>query len=141
MTIAQRIARPMLAGMFIAGGNDAIRNPGSKAARAEPVALAIAEPLGLPDDVTQLVQLNGAVQLGAGVMLAVGRLPRLSALALAGSLVPTTLAGHAFWRETDKQTRTAQRLQFLKNLAMLGGLVLVVADRRGRRPFPWRRPR
>jgi uncharacterized membrane protein YphA (DoxX/SURF4 family) len=132
MTLTQRIARPMLAGMFIVGGNDAVRHPASKAARAEPVALAVAQPLGLPDDVTQLVQINGAVQVGAGVLLAVGRLPRLAAAALAASLVPTTIAGHPFWKETDKQVRNAQRLQFLKNLAMLGGLVLAMGDRRGR---------
>ncbi|HEV2368363.1 MAG TPA: DUF488 domain-containing protein [Acidimicrobiales bacterium] len=52
--------------------------------------------------------------------------------ALAGSLVPTTLAGHRFWEETDKQERAAQQIHFLKNLSMLGGLMLAALDTEGR---------
>ena len=51
-------------------------------------------------------------------------LPRLSALALAGSLVPTTLGAHRFW-EQQGPAATQQRTQFLKNAAILGGLILV----------------
>jgi uncharacterized membrane protein YphA (DoxX/SURF4 family) len=42
-------------------------------------------------------------------------------------LVPTTLAGHRFWAEEDPQAKSMQRIQFLKNLAMFGGLLLVVS--------------
>src|SRR6478752_4000347 len=72
------------------------------------------------------VQFNGAVQVGAGITLALGILPRLSALLLAGSLVPTTLAGHRFWEEEEDAARAQQTIQFLKNLGMLGGLLLVI---------------
>jgi uncharacterized membrane protein YphA (DoxX/SURF4 family) len=75
------------------------------------------------------VRLNGAVQLVAGTMLAMNRWPRLAALALAGSLIPTTIAGHRFWSEADPNGRAAQRTQFLKNAAMLGGLLVVVSER------------
>jgi putative oxidoreductase len=67
------------------------------------------------------------VQAGAGALLAVGVLPRLSALALAGSLVPTTLAGHAFWTFEDPALRKQQQIQFAKNVAMLAGLLYAVA--------------
>ncbi len=67
------------------------------------------------------------MQVTAGVMLAAGIVPRLAAAVLAGSLVPTTLAGHRFWAEEDARARATQRIQFLKNVAMLGGLLLVVA--------------
>ena len=43
---------------------------------------------------------------------------------LAASLVPTTLAGHRFWEETDPQAKAMQRLQFAKNTSVLGGLLL-----------------
>ena len=46
----------------------------------------------LPDDDVLIVRANGAVQAGAGALLATGIQPRLSALAMAGSLVPTTIA-------------------------------------------------
>jgi putative oxidoreductase len=91
--------------------------------------------LPLPADDTLVVRANGAVQAGAGALLAVGILPRLSALALVGSLVPTTLGGHAFWTVEDPASRKQQQVQFIKNLAMLGGLVYAVsAGRETRRP-------
>jgi putative oxidoreductase len=55
--------------------------------------------------------------------------PRLCAVLLAGSLVPTTLAGHAFWTVEDPAARKSQRVQFLKNMAMIGGLLFAVLDK------------
>ena len=94
--------------------------------RAEKVAPDIADLVGIDADTEQLVQFNGALQVGAGITLALGVLPRLSALLLAGSLVPTTLAGHRFWEEEEDAARAQQTIQFLKNLGMLGGLLLVI---------------
>jgi len=71
---------------------------------------------------------NAAVQVAAGALLALGKAPRLSALALAGSLIPTTLAGHSYWQIEDPATRKMQRIQFHKNLAMIGGLLFAVLD-------------
>jgi putative oxidoreductase len=126
MTISSFVARPLLAGMFIYGGLDAFKNPSGKAPRAEKVAPAIADVVGIDADTEQLVQLNGAVQVAAGTTLALGILPRVSALLLAVSLVPTTLAGHRFWEEEDEAARAQQRVQFLKNAAMMGGLLLIL---------------
>jgi uncharacterized membrane protein YphA (DoxX/SURF4 family) len=117
----------MLAGIFVYGGYEAVRNPEPKVPRAETVAPAVAEAAGVKADTAQLVRFNGMVQIGGGVALALGVMPRLSALALAGSLVPTTLAGHRFWEEQDPAARTQQTLQFLKNAAILGGLLTVVS--------------
>jgi len=128
----------MLSSMFIAGGIDAVNNPQPKVPKAEKVAPALAEPLGLPEDSVTLVRINGAVQVGAGILLALGWVPRVAASALAASLVPTTWAGHRFWEETDKQARAAQRIHFLKNTAMLGGLILAATDREGRPFLSWR---
>jgi uncharacterized membrane protein YphA (DoxX/SURF4 family) len=49
-------------------------------------------------------------------------------LALAGSLIPTTLAGHSYWQIEDPATRKMQRIQFHKNLAMIGGLLFAALD-------------
>jgi uncharacterized membrane protein YphA (DoxX/SURF4 family) len=68
------------------------------------------------------------VQVLAGTALALGLAPRLSALALAGSLVPTTLAGHAYWTIEDPAARKLQRIQFHKNLALIGGLLFAALD-------------
>ena len=93
---------------FVKGGLDSLRHPAARAEAAAPVIHALAEPLHLPDDPELLVRANGAAMVAAGTLLALGRLPRLSALVLAASLVPTTYAGHAFWQENDPAKRAAQ---------------------------------
>jgi uncharacterized membrane protein YphA (DoxX/SURF4 family) len=138
MTLLQRVARPMLAGMFIAGGLDAARRPSSKVPKAEPVVGGLADQLGDRIGTEELVRINGAVQVGAGVALALGVLARPASILLAASLVPTTLAGHPFWQETDPSARAQQRIHFLKNVAMLGGLILAAADTGGRPSVSWR---
>ena len=138
MTAVRRIARPMLAAMFIQGGLDALRHPGARAEKAAPVVNAIAQPLGLPNDPELLVRANGAAQVAAGGLLALGRVPRLAALVLAGSLVPTTYAGHPFWSEQDPAVRAQQRTHFLKNVSMLGGLLLASVDTAGKPGLSWR---
>ncbi len=125
--------------MFVAGGLDSLRRPEPKVPAADPVAPRIAAKLPyLPEDTETLVKINGAVQVGAGLMLATGRLPRISSALLAGSLVPTTLAGHRFWEEHDPAARAVQKTHFLKNLGMLGGLMLAAVDTEGRPGLAWR---
>lgn len=129
----------MLASMFIAGGVDALRNPKPRADMAEEVTSRMAQKLPyLPDDPETLVKLNAGVMVGAGAMLATGRLPRLSAVLLAGSIVPTTLAGHRFWEQQDPQSKAAHRIHFFKNLGLLGGLLLAAVDTEGQPGVAWR---
>ena len=139
MTLVRRLARPCLAAMFVSGGLDALRAPASKVPAADPIAPRIAEKLPyLPEDTEQLVRINAAVQVAAGLMLATGRLPRLSSALLAGSLVPTTLAGHRFWEEEDEMRRAQQRIHFFKNVSMLGGLIIASGDTEGQPGVLWR---
>ncbi len=139
MVVLRAIARPMLASIFIVQGWNTFRDPGQVAPRAEPTVRLIADRVSVvPDDTEQAVRLNGAIQVAAGTMLALGRFPRLSALALAATLVPTTMAGHRFWETEDKQERAQQRIHFLKNLSMLGGLLIAAADTAGSPSLAWR---
>jgi hypothetical protein len=85
-----------------------------------------------------MVQLNGLVQVVGGLLLAFGKLPRLAALLLAGSLVPTTLAAHRFWEETDADQKQAQQIHFFKNVSLLGGLLIATMDREGKPSLTWR---
>jgi uncharacterized membrane protein YphA (DoxX/SURF4 family) len=138
MTLSGAVARPLMAGIFVYGGIDALRDPDSKAKAADDVAPMIANALRLPmNDTVTLVRVNGGIQVVAGTMLALGKARRISALVLAASLVPTTYAGHRFWEEVDEQQRAQQRIHFLKNVAMLGGLVLAAGDTGGRPSLPW----
>jgi putative oxidoreductase len=138
MLIARRIARPLLASIFIYGGVDAVRHPASKAPAADKVVADV--PAKLPGVATteQLVRLDGAVKIVAGTALAAGKSPRLAALVLIASLVPTTAAGHRFWEEHDPAKRKAQQLHFVKNAAIAGGLVLAAVDTEGNPSIGWR---
>ena len=129
----------MLASMFIAGGVDALRNPQPAAEVAEDVTTRIARKLPyLPDDPAALAKLNAGVMVGAGSMLATGRLPRLSAALLAASIIPTTLAGHRFWEHEDPASKAQHRTQFFKNLGLLGGVLLAAVDTEGQPGVAWR---
>ena len=64
-----------------------------------------------------------------GVALGLGVLPRLAAAGLIASLIPTSAAGHPFWRDTDPAVRAQNLNQTLKHLGLVGGLLLVVTDR------------
>ena len=145
MTVIRLIARPMLASMFVVGGIDAIRNAEALVDRSKPVIDKLvplvqrtAPQLPIPTDPKSLVRLNGAAQVVAGLALATGRSPRLSALVLAASMVPTTVAGHRFWDADDPSAKATQRTMFFKNVSMTGGLVLAAVDTQGRPGLAWR---
>jgi len=108
---------------------------------AEPVTTKLAERLPLPNDADKLVKINAGVQIGAGLLLSIGRLPRLAALALAGSIVPTTLAGHRFWEQDDAASKAQHQIQFMKNMGLLGGLLLAAVDTGGAPSLTWRAKR
>lgn len=132
-SVGRAASRPLLAGMFVYGGLDAARHPEAKLPRAEAVTGPVAAALPAGIDASDLVRANGVAQVAAGLVLASGRAPRLAAAVLAASLVPTTFAAHAFWRETEPGPRAQQTIQFLKNAAMLGGLLAVVTGAPTRR--------
>jgi putative oxidoreductase len=113
---------------YVLLGFDALREPGGRVDQAAAVIAAIRKVVPLPDDDELVVRGNATVQVVAGALLALGIAPRLSALALAASLIPTTIAGHLYWSLEDPATRKAQRIQFHKNMAMIGGLLLAVID-------------
>ena len=137
--LVRRLARPMLAAVFVTGGVDSFRAPGGRAQLAEPVAVPLARRIpALPEDPETLVRLNAAVQVAAGLALATGRLPRVAAAVLAASLVPTTVAGHRFWEVTDPAARKQQQLHFTKNMGILGGLLVAAVDTGGRPSLGWR---
>ena len=116
--ITKTLGRAALAAMFVHGGSAAAREPGKR--------VKLLEDAGIPRP-ELAVRANGATMTVAGGMLALGISPRTAAAVLAGSLVPTTLVGHPFWKE-EGEARAAQEIQFVKNVAMLGGLLLVMAE-------------
>ena len=121
-------ARALTGSTYVLLGFDALREPGGRVDQAAPVLASIRKVAPLPEDDELVVRANAAVMVAGGTLLALGIAPRLSALALACSLIPTTLAGHSYWAIEDPAVRKQQRIQFHKNMAMLGGLLLAVID-------------
>lgn len=71
------------------------------------------------------------VELVAGTMLLVGWQARWAAVALVLFTVPATFIFHAYWGVPADQMLN-QQIHFMKNLAILGGLLTVVAHGSGR---------
>ncbi|MDN5853421.1 MAG: DoxX family membrane protein [Actinomycetia bacterium] len=130
MPNALRIAARLLTGStYIKLGYDAARTPGGRVDLATPMLAKVRKVVPVPVSDEQVVRANAGAQVVGGAMLAAGVLPRTAALTVMGSLVPTTLAGHAFWTIDDPAQRKQQQVQFHKNMALLGGLAFAVLDR------------
>ena len=117
----RRAAQIALGVPFIYLGYQAAAEPGGR--------VDAAARLGLPEP-ELMVRANGAAMVAGGAALVADILPRTAAAGLVTSLVPTTLAGHAFWEHEDEGARATQRIQFLKNLGLVGGLLAVASRRR-----------
>lgn len=137
MTVVRRLARPLLAAPFVASGADAALHPMASAETVRPLVARVAPPLRLPQDPELFVRANGAAMAGAGVLLALGRLRRLSALALVATSVTTIYADHAFWQEKDPDARRERRATFLREAGLLGGALLALVDTEGRPGLAW----
>jgi len=145
MSVIRFVARPMLASAFFVGAVGALKNATSLAPKASrvtekvvPLAQRVAPAVPVPEDPATLVRINAGVQIAAATALATGRLPRISSTILAASLLPTTFAGHAFWREEDPAARETQRMNFFKGVSLVGGLLIAGVDTEGRPGVAWR---
>jgi putative oxidoreductase len=133
MPVLRAATRLLLAWVFLRAGLDVLRTPAPRATTAAWLLDGLRARLPFLPDHVLLVRANAAVQVGAAGLLALGQRPRLAALALATSMVPTTLGGHAFWRHDDPARRSQQQIHFDKNLAIVGGLLLAALDAPARR--------
>lgn len=141
--LLRRIARPLLSAVFIGHGIETLLNPATGADAAEPTMDALRllpDPVGpkVPSDPQTAARITAAVQVGGGVLLAAGRLPRIASAVLAATVIPGSLGAHLFWNETDPQRKAEQRRSFLTDLSLLGGLIIAAADTEGKPSLGWR---
>lgn len=126
--LLRRIARPLLAAVSVANGVETLINPKPKIEAATPL-LAKGQgmlPTNQPVDPGLIVQAGAAVKITAGLMMALGWAPRLAATVLAVELIPSTVAEHPFWAGGYPDDRKAHRQHFIKNVGVLGGLLLAI---------------
>ena len=72
-----------------------------------------------------LLAITIVIEVAGGLMLITGFQPRLAAIVIALFLVPVTVVFHAFWN-ADAANFQNQLTAFLKNLSILGGMLLVI---------------
>jgi putative oxidoreductase len=143
MAPVRGIARALLGGVFIFSGAKAVLWPERLVERARPVTDRVTALINkvderIPADAEALVRLNGAAQVTGGLLLASSAAPRPAAALLAGTLIPTTIAGHPFWAAQTKAQYDSDIVQFAKNLAIFGGLLLAAVDTAGSPSLRWR---
>jgi uncharacterized membrane protein YphA (DoxX/SURF4 family) len=141
--LIRRIARPMLAATFVGRGLEALRSPKHAADAARPTLEGLAklpDPVGpnVPSNAETVARVNGAVQIGAGLLLATGRFPRFASAALALSVVPGSLGGNTFWAEGDPARKAEQRRAFVADISLIGGLIIASVDTEGKPSLGWR---
>jgi uncharacterized membrane protein YphA (DoxX/SURF4 family) len=141
--LIRRIARPLLSAAFIGQGVEALRNPAITLEATESTVAALRnlpEPYGdkVPSNPETAARINAAVQVGGGLLLATGKLPRIASAALAFTVIPGSLGGHLFWNEPDPERKVQKRRDLLTDLSLLGGLIIASADTAGKPSLGWR---
>lgn len=136
MSLIRLIARPLLASSFAWNGLDRVRKPEECGERLRPTLRRAAsvfpqlEPLASKPAL--VARGLGATQVISGLMLALGKFPRLSAVLLVGTAALTSFDDHA----TAGTSRTlAARL---KNVSLAGGVLLASVDTAGKPSLLWR---
>jgi len=141
--LLRRIARPLLSAVFIGQGVETLRNPKvslDAAQTAVTTLKTLPDPVGnkIPSDPETVARINAVVQVGGGLLLATGKLPRIASAALAFTVIPGSLGGHLFWNEPDPELKVQKRRDLLTDLSLLGGLIIASADTAGKPSLGWR---
>ncbi|WIM68753.1 DoxX family protein [Corynebacterium breve] len=140
----RKIARPMLASVYIADGVDTVVNTSSHVEASERFLKQLRTVLpaeyakSVPQDPELVAQILGGTKIGAGTLYALGKAPRLSATMLAAAAIPTLIGRHAFWEAETPEEKSSRRNGALTNVALLGGLFLASADTAGKPGVAWR---
>jgi putative oxidoreductase len=126
-------ARLLLGGILLASGARALTYPDRVVSQTgrDPDPLLPAPDQADPRwplETTTLVRLHGAVQFGAGALLASGSLRRPAAAVLTALLIPATIARHASWARDEPGNRRRQQMDFLTDLGLLAALLLAAGQ-------------
>jgi putative oxidoreductase len=120
--VAALVGRVLLAVMFVIAGYGKITGYSDTAGWMTAGGLPM---------VGVLLPLSILVELGGGIALIVGWKARWAALALAAFTLVASLVFHNFWAMQGDAAMTNQ-LFFMKNIAVIGGMLMVFAFGPGR---------
>ncbi|MFF2675086.1 DoxX family membrane protein [Arthrobacter koreensis] len=140
MSIVRKLARPLLAAGFAAAGVERLRNADQTAQQLTPTLdrLGSVVPSAAGLNPAAVARVLGATQLGAAAMLGLGKFSRLAGLVLAATAGVNTLVEYRNGDATTAEGRKERRTQLLKNLSLIGGVLLAAVDTNGRPGLAWR---
>ena len=75
---------------------------------------------------------SGLIAVLGGLSIMLGAVPRVGIILLVMFLIPVSLMIHNYWADTDPAARQANQIHFMKNVALLGGALMLSAI-----PEPW----
>jgi putative oxidoreductase len=75
---------------------------------------------------------TGLLLVLGGLSILLGVLPLVGAILLIIFLVAVSIQIHAYWKVADPQARAAEMVNFMKNMALAGALLMVLTI-----PGPW----
>ena len=116
--VALLLGRVLLAAIFLVSGFGKLTNLGG-------FADSLAHQ-GVPAPWV-LAVVGACVEFFGGVAVAVGFRARWAALLMVAFTIVATLIAHRFWEVQDAAARMGQQIQFMKNVAIVGGFLLLHA--------------
>ena len=131
------LGRILLAAIFVASGAEKFMDLGATAAAIESKNLPIPQMLAtyLPSGWTMpyvLAVATAALELGGGVLIIIGWQARLFALLLAIFTGIAAYFFHDFWHYPSGAEHTNNMIHFMKNVSMIGGLLMLAGVGAGR---------
>ena len=124
------IGRLLYGGFFVVAGINHFRNLGMMA--------GFVASKGVPAGKLAII-LSGLLIIVGGLCVVVGCNPEIGVICIVLFLVPVTFMMHAYWNETDQMQQINQRVNFQKNLALMGAALMLLAIPRPW-PFSWNLP-
>jgi len=120
--VAQRpatalIGRLLIGAIFLVSGFAKLTDTSGTVAHMEAAGIPYAHTLAI---------VAGIAEIAGGLSLVFGLLTRIGAIGLILFMIPTTIIFHGFWNFEGTEQKM-QMVNFMKNLAIIGGLFMVAA--------------
>ncbi len=117
------IGRVLLGGYFLHAGYGHFKNMAHMAGYAASKGVPVPK---------LAVGFTGLLLIIGGATIILGSWTNFGIYALILFFIPVTFQMHAFWKETDPGVKMSQKINFMKNMAILGALLMLLSI-----PTPW----
>lgn len=142
MSLVRLIARPLLATGFVAVGVERLRNVDQTAEQLAPtlsrIGSAVPAAAAATSNPALVARVAGYTQVGAASLLGMGKFTRIASLLLAGTAALNSVVEYRNAEASTAAERKERRNQLLKNLSLIGGVLLSAVDTNGRPGLAWR---